>query len=145
MFTRMTEIQVLNSVSFDKMFTVDAKLEWEIIRSETLTTDAIYDIKSKFGIGDTGIWTVRSIFGYKVVVQYDNQTGCLQFKLSDPDFGTMMCIPSRMVLGQAGNLKFEISVAVDDESTSVIYHLRISTYDTGCELFSKYIVLSNIE
>ena len=138
MFTRMTEVQVLNAISF-------TDLNWEVVPNKVLTdADEISVIKTKFGVKQDGKWVVRSIFGYELVVEYDNKTGCLEFKIIDPDFGSMMCIPARMATGLEGKIQFEVMVAVDENSSAMVYHLRITTY-SGMEVFSKYYVLTNIE
>lgn len=143
MFTRMSEIQVLNDVSFNKLFADTlGDLNWEIVPAKVLTQDEIIEIKSKFGVKQIGTWTVRSVFGYESVVEYDNKTGCVEYKIIDPDFGSLMCIPSRMATGLDGNIRFELMVAATGDG--LVYHLKVTTY-SGKEVFGKYYVLSNIE
>ena len=143
MFTRMSEIQSLNSESFNKMFAETVgNLNWEVVPSKVMTEESIMEIKSKFGVKPDGKWVVRSVFGYESVVEYNNKTGIVEYKIIDPDFGSLMCIPNRMATGLEGKIQFEVMVAATCDG--LVYRLKITTY-SGVEVFSKYYVLTNIE
>ena len=148
MFTRMTEIQVLNAVTFEKMF-ANANLEWEVVKPPVIfTEDDIDEAKDRFGIGDDEYWSMWSIFGYDMVISCRKKLNCIQFKLIDPDFGTMMSVPSRMIKPNSPDWSFKLSVAKDESTDSLVYHVQvILEKDDGddVELFSKYVVLSGIE
>ena len=143
MFTRMSEVQVLNAVSFNKMFA--SELEWEIVKPPVIFSEEdIDEAKERFGVSEDEVWSMWSIFGYDMIISCHKKNGCVQFKLVDPDFGSMLCIPSRIASGLGRNIQFELSATADDVSGSVIYHLQVST-NSGVELLSKYVVLNNIE
>ena len=149
MFTRMTEVQALNTVSFNKMFANASELEWETVKPPVVFTEEdIDEAKSKFEIGDSEYWSMWTIFGYDMITSCHKKTDCIQFKLIDPDFGTMLCIPSRMIKPSCSNWSFTLSVARDEDTDSLVFHVRvILEKDDGddVELFSKYVVLNNIE
>ena len=149
MFTRMTEIQALNTISFIKMFANSSELEWEVVKPSVIfNVDDFDESKDRFNIGDSEYWSTWTVFGYDMVISCHKKTGCLEFKLIDPDFGTMLCIPSRMIKPSCSNWSFTLSVARDEDTDSLVFHVRvILEKDDGddVELFSKYVVLNNIE
>ena len=147
MFTRMTEIQALNTVSFNKMFA--SELEWETVKPPVIFSEEdIDEAKERFGVSEDEVWSMWAVFGYDMVISCRKKTSCIQFKLIDPDFGTMLCIPSRMIKPSCSNWSFTLSVARDEDTDSLVFHVRvILEKDDGddVELFSKYVVLNNIE
>lgn len=146
MFTRMTEIKVLNNDSFEAMFASAANMEWEIVKNKTIReAEEITVLKSKFGVIDGEFWVIKSIFGYDMAVSYRPKTNCVQFKIIDPDFGSMMCVPSRTITPSSDDWSFKLSVSKDDNSDSLVYHVQMLNDSDNYELFSKYVVLSSIE
>ena len=146
MFTRMTEIQALNTVSFNKMFA--SELEWETVKPPVIFSEEdIDEAKERFNIGDNEYWSMWTVFGYDMVISCHKKTSCIQFKLIDPDFGSLLCIPSRMIKPNS-NWSFKLSVARDEDTDSLVFHVQVVLEkDDGddVELFSKYVVLNNIE
>ena len=144
MFTRMTEIQVLNAVTFEKMFA--SELEWEVVKPPVISTeDDIDEAKDRFNISDSEYWSMWSIFGYDMVISCHKKTDCIQFKVIDPDFGSLLCVPSRMIKPSCSDWSFKLSVAKDESTDSLVYHVQVLSDIDDIELFSKYVVLSGIE
>lgn len=146
MFTRMSEVQILNAASFEKFNTLLGwKFDTEEVVSNKVISDAseITELKNKFAVADGNSWVIKSIFGLDWVMEYNPVRGVFQIKFWDADLDKLMIIPFKMVSGVV-NWNIELSVSTDDQHDTVVYHV-VFISGTGSTILEKYIVLSGIE